>query len=545
MKITGLKKGYRNVRRLQQIIGTLFNNGFEIFVSRLNLRHLIPKKRKREKRQAKSLEERLRNVFEELGPTFIKFGQILSVRPDIVPHSLICELQKLQDSVPSFRWEEAEKIIQKESGKQISEIFTSFEKEPFAAASIAQVHKAELKSGEKVVVKIQRPNIENVIETDLSIMLYLAAGAEKYIEEAKLYNPVNIVEEFARTVRKELDFKREAKNIERFAANFRNVPSVYVPKVFWDYTTSKMLIMERVEGIKVDDIENIKKARLDTKAIARNGANAVLKQVFQDGFFHGDPHPGNISVLEGNVICFFDFGIMGKLDDQMKNDLACILVAAVKKDSGALVKRFLDMGIIDENANIYNLTRDLDDLIDAYVGLPLKRIEIKKIHREISNLIHQHQIRIPTNYALLGKALVAIEGIGRQLDPEFDFVSHLKPFIKQLVAERYSLSHILRELSEFSSQAHSLVRNFPSDASEILKKLRTGKLKIEFEHQGLENLIRTLDKVSSRIAISLIIAALIIGASRVNHPVFGTAGFILTGILGLVLIISILYSKKP
>lgn len=551
MPLGKIRQNYQDVKRLRKIVNTLIKHGFGFFITSLNLQQHLPLRKRIFKQEIyeRSLPVRVRLVLEELGPTFIKFGQILSTRPDLIPDDYIEEFKKLQDDVPAFTCQEAEEQILSGLGKPKDELFQFLSKQPFAAASIAQVHSAVLKTGETVAVKIQRPGIGETIKADLNILFYFAGLIEKHIHEAKLFEPVNIVNEFKKSIKKELDFILEARNVDKFARNFASDDTVYIPRIYWEFTCKKILTMEKVDGININDLDSIDKEGLDRKIIALNGVNAVLKQIFIHGWFHADPHPGNLYVLKNNVICFLDFGMVGYIDEIRKEELSELLLAVILKDPGRVINLFLNIGIVDEQIAVRDLRRDIEDLIEKYYGLTLQELEIGEMMQEMIKIVHQYQVRIPSDFTLLGKALVIIEGVARKLDPQFNMVPHVEPFVQELLRKRVSPSRLFREFNRIIAEMVSLIKIFPGEAKQILRKIRAGKLKIELEHQGLENLISTMDKVSNRIAFSIIIAALIVGSSLIikTHKglsVLGIAGFIFAAILGIRLVISILHSRK-
>lgn len=552
----------KDIKRLHQIVNVLVKHGFGHYLQRIDLhRYLETAKsslrlRRPEYREKARINgpERIRLVLEELGPTFIKFGQILSTRPDLIPLEFIQEFKKLQDEVPSFEFIEVELIMESEFGRPTSELYKNFHHQPVAAASIAQVHEARLKSGEKVVVKIQRPRIRELIDTDLDILFFLANLVQKRIPKSEIYDPVGIVREFSKSIKKELDFKREGRNVDRFGSNFKDDETVYIPKIFWDLTTGKILTMEKIEGIKVTDARRLEKAGLDKKIIAVNGARSILKQIFIDGYFHGDPHPGNIMVLKDNVIAFLDFGIVGRIDERTQGMMAELLTAVLRQDVESIVKIFRKVGLVSDEVEWKEFKSDLNDFIEQYYGLPLKEMEMGKIINELFQIVFRHRIRIPPDYFLLEKALVTVEGIGRELDPDFDMVAETKPFMRQLILRKYSPKYVQKELINISGEFLEFFKAFPEEFQEILAKIKAGKLKVEFEHKGLENLISVLDKVSNRIAFSIIIGALIVGSSLIiqtgkgpivfGFPLLGITGFLIAGVLGLWLAIAILRAGR-
>jgi len=553
--LSGVTQKIHNIQRLHQILQVLITHGFGYIVDRLNIKTRFIKFKPLKKLDASSqpLPVRVRKVLEELGPTFIKLGQILSTRPDLIPLEFCKEFEKLQDKAPAIEYEKVKAQIENELKQPINKIFSNFSPQPIAAASLSQVHLAELKTGKKVVVKVQRPNIRKVITTDLEILYGLAKLAEKYIKESQIYNPVGMVEEFKKTILKEIDFNIEANNIERFRRNFKDDDTVYVPEVFRDLSTAKILTIERIEGIKITDIERIEKSGLDRKQIAINGANAVLKQIFIHRFFHADPHPGNIFALDNNRIAFVDYGMVGRLDEETKFQLASILTAVVERDVSGVIESLIATGVVEE-ADVKRLSLDLEELMDSYYGIPLKELKMGQFLMDAINVVSQNKIKIPPSLFLLSKALITIEGVGEKLDPEFNVAIQIKPFVERLVREKYSLRRIAKELKKFTKELYVFTSSLPKDLSLIFNKIKRGNLKVEFEHKGLENFILQMDKVSNRIAFSVVIAALIIGSSIImqtnkgplflGFPVLGIFGFLIAGILGLWLVIAILRSGK-
>ena len=558
--LSGITQKIHNIQRLRQILQVLVKYGFGYIVDRLHIEQNIIGRRFVKLKSIKKLDVfnqpapvRARKVLEELGPTFIKLGQILSTRPDLIPLEFCKEFEKLQDKAPAIEYEKVKAQIENEIKQPIDKIFNNFSSQPVAAASLAEVHLAELKTGEKVVVKVQRPDIRRMITADLEILYGLAKLAEKHIKESRVYDPVGVVEEFKKTILKEIDFNVEANNIERFRRNFKDDNTVYVPEVFRDLSTAKILTIERIEGIKVSDIEKIEESGLDRKQIAINGANAVLKQIFIHGFFHADPHPGNIFVLDNNRIAFVDYGMVGRLDEETKVQFASILTAVVEREVSGVIESLIAMGVVEE-ADVKRLSLDLEELMDRYYGIPLKELEMGQFLMDAINVVSQNKIKIPPSLFLLSKALITIEGVGRKLDPEFNVAIHIKPFVGKLVREKYSPKRIAKELRRFAKELYVFASSFPKDLSLIFNKIKKGNLKVEFEHKGLENLISQMDKVSNRIAFSVIIAALIIGSSIImqtnkgplflGFPVLGIFGFLIAGILGLWLVIAILRSGR-
>ncbi|MFA6011201.1 MAG: AarF/UbiB family protein, partial [Desulfobacteraceae bacterium] len=381
-KIGVLGRTYRHFNRYRQILAILFRYGFGDLVERLKIDQYIEiglqmiSRQRRDNVEKLTHAERLRLLFEELGPTFIKFAQILSTRPDIIPADVIREFEKLQDEVPPFSYEEAKHILESELGDSIGSLFESFEITPLASASIGQVHKAVLKDGDVVAVKIQRPRVRKAIEVDLEILFHLATLTERHIEEAALHRPVQVVEEFARTLGRELDYSIEAANMERVAVQFLKDRTIYVPKVYSDFSAIKVLTMEYVEGIKVSEREKLLAAGLDLKAITRRGADFIMRQVFEFGFFHADPHPGNIFVLPDNVVCPIDFGMTGCVDNKRRDLFVDILESVARKDSQRSARLLLELGEYDDEPDLRLFENEIDDFMGKHLFKSLKDLDI-------------------------------------------------------------------------------------------------------------------------------------------------------------------------
>ena len=560
MQVGRLTRTYQNIKRYRQILTVLLRYGFDDVLGRLKIDYYIQLGKKiLPKFKAHELEtittaERLRLALEELGPTFVKLGQMLSVRPDLVPESFINEFRKLQDEVPPFSAEQARGVIEAQLGQPVGQLFISFDEVPLAAASIAQVHRAVIKDGEQVVVKIQRPNIRIVIETDLNILFDLTALIERHIPESELYNPTAIAQEFARTIRRELDFIREGRNIDRFRRNFKDDDTVFVPKVYWELTTERVLTMEFIDGIKISELDKLEKAGLDRKIIAYNGAQGILKQVFDHGFFHADPHPGNIFVLQNNVIAPLDYGMMGSLDEELMEAAGNLLTGIVKKDVNKIIRVFIDIGIMENTLDVRGLKLDLTDFLDRYYQIPLSQLDVGKIINEGAEIIRKHRIKLPADLTLMAKALVTEEGVGRILDPDFDMITMAKPYVEKLMVRKLDPRRHLKDFASTLDDFSRLFKILPSEFRAIITKIKKGELNIKFEHQGLEHLIMEMDKASNRLSFSMIIASLVIGSSLIvqvdkgphifGFPVFGILGYLIAAILGLWLVIAIIRSGK-
>jgi len=549
-KIGLIGRTYRHINRYREIIIVLFKHGFGDLITNSQIekyldfgKKFIPNK-KIEKTTSLSRWERIRMVLEELGPTFIKFGQIMSNRPDILPKPLLIELEKLQDSVPPMPNEEAENMIEQELGKPISELFKKFDTNPIASASIAQVYRAELFSGEKVAVKVQRTGIQKIIETDLEIMFHFSLLMEKHITEMEILNPVETVKEFERSIHKEIDFNIEASHIERFARNFQTDMTIYIPEVYRAYSTKKILTMEFIDGIKVSNLQALREAENDPLLIAGQGCDLVLKQIFEHGFFHADPHPGNILIMKDNITCFLDFGMMGTLLPKHQDYLGNIIVGVVNKDSKKITETLLRL------TGTYNIENR--DQLEQRVSL--KEIKVGEFLNKLFRMLIDFKLRLPSDFYLLSKALITIEGVGTKLDPDFDMVAHIEPFAKNLLKKRLDPVKLAKDLYSSIAELRLLLKDFPYEIREIIRQIKTGKLKVEFEHKGLEPMLIKHDQISNRIAFAIVLAALIIGSSLIvlskipplwnEVPIIGIVGFVGAGIMGFGLLISILKHGK-
>ncbi|MBW2068900.1 MAG: AarF/ABC1/UbiB kinase family protein [Deltaproteobacteria bacterium] len=545
-KIWIIGKTYRHIQRYRQILTVLFKYGFGDLVHTLKIEQYLEiglqmiSRKRREKIETLSRAERVRMAMEELGPTFIKMGQILSTRPDLLPMEFIRELGKLQDHVPPFEYAQAKDIIERELGVPLGQLFKDFEETPLASASIGQVHRARLVDGDEVVVKVQRPGIRKTIEVDLEIMLHLATLMEKHLEGWDIQRPTRIVEEFARTLEKELE--------ERFAMQFIGDTTVYVPKIYREATTSRVLTMEYVSGIKASEIARLDEAGYDRREIARRGFDLIMKQIFVHGFFHADPHPGNIFILPGNVICYLDFGMMGRIGRKSRENFADLAMSIVHRDETKATRALLKLTISDEEPDYHSLERDVAEFIDLHFYRPLKELDFGKILHQLLETAARHRLTIPQDIFLMIKALSTAEGVGRVLDPDFDAMEQAAPFVRRIQLQRLHPKRVAEDIYDSGSDFLHLIKEIPGELREILRQARQGRVKIEFEHQGMEPMLSTFDRVSNRIAFAIVLASLVIGSSLIvlsgvppkwhEIPVIGLAGFIIAGVMGLWLLVS-------
>jgi len=555
-KIRAIGRTYRHLNRYQRIIRILFKYGFDDLVEGLRIDQYLEtglkmiNRKPREEIEKHSRPERFRMALEELGPTFIKLGQVLSTRPDLISPEYLNELEKLQDNVPPFPFAEVEEIFLAETGKKPSELFQEFNEQPMAAASIGQVHRARIKDGKEVVIKVQRPNIENTIAIDLEILAHLASLTEQYLEESQGHRPSAVVDEFARSLSLEIDYTVELANIQRFSKQFSNNKSIYVPLVYAELSTVRILTLEYIKGIKTSKIDILRKQDYDLQLIAERGAKLVMEQIFVHGFFHGDPHPGNIFILPGNITCFLDFGMMGRLSRKDREDFTDLMLSIVTKNDRKITDGVLSITNQFGEINHDALSRDLSDLLDRYLYLPLKDLEAGRILQELLDLVQHHKLSIKPNLYLMIKALSTIEGVGLVLDPDLELIKLAEPYLIKIKKERLRPGRLAEEIGETSNEYLKLLQEMPEEARGILRQLRAGKMKLKFEHRGLEKLAQALDRVSNRIAFAIVLAAQIIGSSLIilsdippkwqGIPLIGLAGFLVAGLMGFWLLVSII-----
>ena len=555
-KIGVVGRTYRNLNRYRQILAILFKYGFGDLLERLKIEQYIEvglqliSRNKRDRLAKLSRAERVRMAFEELGPTYVKLGQILSTRPDLVPVDFTREFSKLQDEVPSFAFNEVSKIIETELGSSPQELFEFIDETPFASASIGQVHRAGLEDGETVAVKVQRPGIKRTIEVDLEIMLHLATLMERNIKEMALFRPVKIVEEFARTLEKEIDYTIEAASMERIARYFLDDPTIYIPRVYRDTTTERVITMELVDGIKVSEIERLEEAGLDRKIITARGADFYLKQVFHYGFFHADPHPGNIFILPDNVICLLDFGMTGSVDRQTREDFVDLIDSVVHRRELRATQVLLKLTSWDDEPDIRMLEKDVADFMGQHLYKPLEDIEIGKLLNHLLAMASRHRLMIPPDIFFMMKVLTTVEGVALVLDPHFDMIKQAAPFIERVKLARFYPRRIADDMMTLGSEMLQFIQQFPKDMLEITRLIRQKRISFKMEHKGLENMLATHDQISNRISFSIIIASLIIGSALIviseTPPLFygiSLIGIILfsgAAIMGIWLLIAIL-----
>ena len=554
-----IKKRIRHLGRYKEVASVLAHNGFGFLVE-TGLSERLPFSRKfipgLEQGDNKSLGRRVREVMEELGPTFIKMGQIASTRPDVIPGEIITELEKLQDHVPSFPFSQVRQIIEEELEAPMEDIFTAFEEEPLAAASIGQVHRARLASGETVAVKIQRPNISAIIETDLEILMTMAGLVEQRYEWAERYQVKGIIEEFAATLRGEIDYVAEGRNAEKMARQFLDNPKIRIPRIYWDYSREKVLTMEYLQGTKLSQTEKLIEMGFDTSEITREMVKAIFHQILSEGFFHGDPHPGNIFVLPGQVIAFLDFGMVGRLSPQMKYSFTSLVIGMIRKDTEGMIDAVLDMGLITRQINMSRLRKDVDILKDKYLDVPLSQVSLGRAVNELFTVAFKHRIMIPSDLTLLGKSLLTLEGTVEKLAPELSIIDIARPFGYQLLKERYQISSRARTAFEKIQEYLELLLEMPKLFKEMAGNIIGGNMGIEVRISEFSLFLKKLERISNRVSFSIVLLSLnilmagLIIASALGRPMiiwrFSPAqlGFVLAGLMSAWLLFQLLRFLK-
>lgn len=478
--------------------------------------------------------ERLRLMLQELGTTFIKFGQLLASRPDLVGEKISEELSQLHDDNPPVDYEEIKEMIETQLGGNIEEFFVEFSKTSLATASIAQVHEAKLHSGERVAVKVQKPNIEDIVETDLSIMKFIANESDRFDTGFRHLNLPAVIHEFDRSIHKEMDFDNELMNIRHLNDNFIYNDKIIVPVIYPDYSTEKVLTMEYVDGVKLSDVIAGDDPKYNKILIADRIVRAYLKQIFLDGFFHADPHPGNIFITEDNAVCFIDFGMMGILDDEFRQDLAELMINFSDHNIDGLINQLIRMDILNEKTDINLLKSDLNDLFSKYYGMELSRFN--GIIEDLLFLMQKYEIRLPNEFVLMARGLSMVENIGLHLDPNINVVEYLKPIARKLIVQRYNPKKMVNNAKNSFFAFEHVLKGLPSLISKTFYKIEEGEVTVNIE-------VKHISEIANQLSLAIIIAALLIGSSLVmlidagprfyEMPVLGFIGFTISLALGV------------
>ncbi|MHC0552560.1 ABC1 kinase family protein [Salinicoccus sp. CNSTN-B1] len=550
------RKRIEHIRRYREIALAFSKSGFGFIVEELGLDEVLslPKKmllKKDGTHIEKTRGERIRLFLEEMGPTFIKVGQIASTRPDLLPEDIIEELSKLQSDVPSFPYDEAKEIIEHSLGAEMDDIFLEFEQEAIGSASIGQVHKARLVTGEAVAVKVQRPNIEKIIRNDLEILQQLALIAESRMEWARQYQLVDMMKEFSKSIINELDYTIEGRNADKIGKQFKDDEVVHIPEVYWDVTTKDVLVMEFIEGIQIGDLDSLAAEGYSNEVLAERLTHAIFHQILIEGFFHGDPHPGNITVMDGGVIGFLDFGMVGKMTREMKSIYGSLLIAMMKKDADGVVRAITRMGVVPDEVNMKILKKDAELLRDKYYDVPLSRMDLGEAVQDIFHIANEHHIKLPTDFTMLGKTILTLESIVRELDPDFSIVDVAEPFGRQLLRERYNpknaADHAWRSWIEFSDD----LKDVSGNVHEFSKGLKGRSVPVELQVKRSEAFMKRLDRIGNRLtfsivllSFSIIMVGLIISSALTDQAtvLFNIPAIEIGSVVALLMFIGMIYS---
>jgi ubiquinone biosynthesis protein len=553
-------RAVEHVQRLRVIVGVFLKYGYEPLARRLPLPGPLrlpfrSRGKTEEELSPINAPERLRQALEELGPTFVKLGQLLSTRSHLLPRAFTLELAKLHDRVPPIPFEQVRAILAAELKRPPGELFTSIEETPIGSASIAQVHRAIGLNGEKWVIKVQRPGIEKTVRADLEIMAYLASLLENHVEGWRVHRPTAVVAEFARSMEQEMDFGAEAAHLERFAHQFAGEPTIYVPKVAPGCVTRRVLAMEYIEAVKASNADALDAAGLDRRQIATRITDLLMKQIFVHGFFHADPHPGNIHILPGNVICFLDFGMMGFLDQQTRQTFAKFVIGIAQRNETATAAALLRLAHAELEPPRAGFEADVAEFMHRHFYRPAGEMVFGQLVNHLFSLTARHNLTLPPDLSVMLKALALMEDLVCRLDPGHDIVAQARPFMREVLRLQMSPRQLLRHWLESGGEAAGLIRELPLEIRRLLAQIKEGRVRLQVNHQGMEFLMNTLERVGNRLAFALVLAALIIGSSVVVHSrvpplwhndvsVIGVVGYLLAGVMGFWLLIAMLRHGK-
>ncbi len=542
---------FKHTKRYRQVLNILIKYGFADVVSHTYFSKLVPTNEKwvptREGQSVFDFSrfERLRLAFEELGTSYIKFGQIASNRPDLLPQELIDEFEKFQDHVAPIDAALIKETLEANYKQPLEELFADINYSPLASASMAQVHRATLVTGEEVVLKVQRPDIIKNIEADIYILYNMAEFVEKHFPETKSFQPIGLVRMFERSIMKELNFRSEAANILRFQRNFAGNEFIYVPSAYTHLCTKHVLCMEYINGFKVTNLELLKKYDIERSQLALDGINLYFEQVFDHGFFHADPHPGNFFVLPNKKVCFIDFGMMGTIIERDKILLGDMMLSLARRDSKTLIKVLQEFAG-GEIQNLSDLEYDILDFFEEYPDKSLDEIEPNEVMDGLNHMFFTYKIKIPQNLLLLLKALVMIEGVGLFLDPKYNIIKNMEPYVERLIARKYEPKKLLRDAYETSMEFIETFKALPKDVREVMQKLKAGKVHFDVESPSIDRFNHDFKTVANRIAFAIVVAAMILGSALIIHadipphyhnvPVLGVAAFLIAAFFAIKLL---------
>jgi ubiquinone biosynthesis protein len=534
----------RDLGRLQDIASVLIRWGFGDMVKRMGMAGVLEKAGRllhwqavEEGRLRMDVPTRLRCTLQDLGPTFVKLGQVLATRVDLLPPVWIDELGKLQNAVPALPWDAVLPQLREDLGAEPEAVFARVEHEPLAAASLAQAHRAWLADGSAVVLKIRRPGIRDTVEADLRLLKHLAVIVEKNLPELRRYHPQRIVQQFSASLRRELDFAAECRNAERIAHNFAGRDDIVIPRVYWQWTCERLNVQECLEGVPGRDLAAVDAMGLDRVQLARTGAGLVLKMVLEDGFFHADPHPGNIFYMPDGAIGVIDFGMVGRVTEQRRFQIVRLLHGLVVHDSAAVAEVLADWTEENNDIDEVRLQESADVFVDQYRGVPLKDLRMGAMLGDVTAMLREHGLSLPADLALMIKAFLTLEGMGRQLDPDFDMASEARPYLERAMLERFAPDVLVRRGRRTLSGLVDLLRDMPRDVHRLLQSARRGKLQMHIEVDTLRAFGEQVDRAANRLTMGIITASLVIGSSIVMNSVGGGVSnrwLMALGVLGFV-----------
>jgi len=555
----GLQLGrtMKHLRRYRHIVGVLFKYGFTEIAEGLNHRLMLNlgPRRRRELPVEDHRPEHLRMALEELGPTFVKLGQLLSTRPDLLPSAYIDELERLQDNVAPAPFDKVRVEIESQLHGRLEDLFERFEPDPIASASIAQVYRAYTREGKKAAIKVRRPGIVQTLRTECEILEGLAGLVKSTLPEGETIDPVRMMREFTSAVTREVDFTNELRNLQRFRANFAGDPNVHIAEPYEPYCAVGVLTMEFIDGVKPTDPVALAAVGLDGRLIAQRGSEFVLRQVFDFGLFHTDPHPGNFLVLPGNVLAPLDFGQVARLTSSDRYLVGELVLAIVDQDASRMVRAFRRSDMLSYSTDVRALTGDIEEMLDTYSSLPLEQVRLGRLMVQTFEVIRRYKVHPPPEFTMMLKSIMTVESLGMKLDKGFRIIDHLRPYAQRLSLEQVSPRRLLRVARRTVRDSLELLAKLPDDAANIINKFTAGQFQMHVHHEHLESLINTLNRSSNRVSFALIIAGIVIGSSilvtQENGTVLGlmklqtlgTLGYITAAVLGLWLLASIIRGR--
>ena len=544
---------FKSAARLQKIVRVFVKHGFENFAHRARLGRFIPERFLSPSFDQYTTAERLRMAFEQLGPAFVKLGQLLATRPDLIPKDISEEFKKLHDQVSVLPFSEIEPVMKEHFKGDISDVFKDFDDTPIGAASISQVYQATLKSGQPVVIKVQRPWVSQRIQEDIHVLYTLARLLDRYVPESRVYNPVGIIDEFFRTLELETNFIVEANNIRRFKINFSKESQIKIPHVYNEYSGKKILVMEKLEGIPLSHKEALEQEGIDREEILKTGLRCYMKMVFRDGLFHGDLHAGNLFVLPDNRVGLIDFGIVGRLNRKTQTSIVNMLLALASEDYERLAYEYVDLAPYTDRVDVDRLSRELRDIIAPYYGLTTQHVDVGKVLMDSTSLGSRHQLVLPSELVLFFKSLMAVETMGKLIFKDFDFISHSLGFIYEIAKARYEPKKLAKEAVSIARDVNSLILDLPRQFKQFLRRMNSPDFSFEIDVHGLQDIRRSIEASSNILFLGLIIGSLILSASLIMvfdkgptfldiMPLWSFIGYSLATIFGFAAFVN--YTRK-